>query len=118
LLAERRQNEYPAGSAQLAKALDAQAALLPYALGVFAVSLPLFVWVASFADNSIWMTASFAIFAINWGAFYLAINGLRDDGSRDLGRRARIHVACGVLWALAVSPTAHREAETAKAHRG
>ena len=103
MLAERRQTEDSAGSAQLAKALDAQAALLPYALGVFAVSLPLFVWVASFATNSIWMTASFAIFAINWGAFYLAVNWLRDDRSRDLGRRARIHVACGALWAMAVA---------------
>jgi len=102
LLAERRQNETPVGSAQLAKALDAQAALLPYALGVFAISLPLFVWIGSFAANSLWMTASFAIFAINWGAFYVAVNWLRDDASQDLGRRARIHVLCGVLWALAV----------------
>ena len=102
MLAERRQNDKTMDGARVAKALDAQAALLPYALGVFAISLPLFVWVGSFAANPIWMTASFAVFAINWGAFYAAINGLRDDTSQDLARRARIHVLCGVLWALAV----------------
>ena len=42
----------PTDGAQLVKALDAQAALLPYALAVFAVSLPLFVWVGSFAERS------------------------------------------------------------------
>ena len=102
MLAERRQNETSVGSAQLAKALDAQAALLPYALGVFAVSLPLFVWVGSFASDSLWMTASFAIFAINWGVFYAAVNWLRDDASQDLRLRARVHVLCGVLWALSI----------------
>ncbi len=102
MLAERRQNDKTMDGARVAKALGAQAALLPYALGVFAISLPLFVWVGSFAASPIWMTASFAVFAINWGAFYAAINGLRDDTSQNLGRRARVYVLCGVLWALAV----------------
>lgn len=102
MLAERRLKTSPMDGARLAKALDAQAALLPYALGVFAVSLPLFVWVGSFAANRAWMTASFAIFAINWGAFYAAVNWLRDDASQDLNRRARIQVLCGALWALSV----------------
>jgi len=103
LLAERREHESPSNGAQMAKALDAQAALLPYALGVFAVSLPLFVWVGSFAANRVWMSASFAVFAINWAAFYAAVNWLRDDASQDLNRRARIQVLCGVLWALSVA---------------
>lgn len=102
MLAERRLKPSPMDGARLAKALDAQAALLPYALGVFAVSLALFVWVGSFADNRVWMTASFVIFAINWGAFYAAVNWLRDDASQDLNRRARVQVLCGVLWALSV----------------
>ncbi|WP_297506920.1 ATP-binding protein [uncultured Caulobacter sp.] len=102
MLAERRPKEISTDGALLAKALDAQAALLPYALGVFAISLPVFVWVASFAANAVWMTASFLIFAVNWGAFYAAVNWLRDNGSRDLNRRARAHVMCGVLWALTV----------------
>lgn len=102
LLAERRQNDNSMDGARLAKALDAQAALLPYALGVFAIGLPLFVWVGSFASNGLWMTASFAVFAINWGAFYAAVNVVRDDTSQNLPRRARIYVMCGLLWALAV----------------
>lgn len=102
MLAERRLAMTPTDGAQVVKALDAQAALLPYALGVFAVSLPLFVWVGSFAANPLWMTASFLIFAINWAAFYAAVNWLRDEPPQDLGRRARVHVLCGVLWALAV----------------
>ena len=102
MLTERRLKTSPMDGARLAKALDAQAALLPYALGVFAVSLPLFVWVGSFAANRAWMTASFAIFAINWGAFYAVVNWLRDDASQDLNRRARVQVLCGVLWALSV----------------
>ncbi len=102
MFAERRPKETPTDGAQLAKALDAQTALLPYALGVFAVSLPLFVWVASFADNRVWMTASFALFAINWGVFYAAVNWLRGEGSQDLNRRAQVQVACGALWAITV----------------
>lgn len=102
MLAERRPTMTPTDGAQLVKALDAQAALLPYALAVFAVSLPLFVWVGSFAANPLWMTASFTIFAINWGVFYAAVNWLRDEGSLDLARRARVQVMCGVLWSLAV----------------
>lgn len=102
MLAEHRLKASPTDSAQLAKALDAQAALLPYALGVFAVSLPLFVWVGSFATNRLWMSASFAIFAINWGAFYAVVSWLRDEASRELNRRARVQVSCGLLWAMSV----------------
>ncbi|MCK5912199.1 MAG: response regulator, partial [Caulobacter sp.] len=102
MLAERRPTLPPMDGAQLVKALDAQAALLPYALAVFAVSLPLFLWVGSSAANPLWMTASFAIFAINWGVFYAAVNWLRDEASQDLPRRARVQVMCGVLWSLAV----------------
>ncbi|RRN62859.1 ATP-binding protein [Caulobacter sp. 602-1] len=101
MLAERRPQDISTEGAHLAKALDAQTALLPYALGVFAVSLPLFVWIGSFATNRVWMTASFAVFAINWGAFYAVVNWLRDEASQDLNRRARVQVMGGVLWALA-----------------
>lgn len=101
MLAERRPQDISTEGAHLAKALDAQTALLPYALGVFAVSLPLFVWIGSFAANRVWMTASFAVFAINWGAFYAVVNWLRDEASQDLNRRARVQVMGGVLWALA-----------------
>lgn len=102
MFAERRPKESPTDGAHLAKALDSQAALLPYALGVFAVSLPFFVWVGSFAANRVWMSASFALFAINWAVFYAAVNWLRVEASQDLNRRARVQVLCGVLWALTV----------------
>lgn len=110
LLAERPQQAPTDGAhrtknqdAQTALALDAQTALLPYALGVFAISLPVFVWMASLADNRAWMTVSFALFAINWGAFYAVVNWLRGEESRDLARRARVQVLCGALWTVTVA---------------
>nr|WP_166504323.1 ATP-binding protein [Caulobacter henricii] len=87
----------------LAMALDAQTALLPYALGVFAISLPIFVWVGSFADDALWMAATLVIFAINWGAFYAAVSWLRGEGSQDLKRRARVQLLGGLLWAVSVA---------------
>jgi signal transduction histidine kinase/ActR/RegA family two-component response regulator len=83
------------------QSLAAQAALLPQALGVFAVCLPIYVWAGSFAHDAAWMSASFAVFAINWGAFYFAMQHLRRP-EMDSRRRARIHVACGLLWSVAV----------------
>ena len=68
------------------QSLDAQAALLPYALAAFAVGLPIFGWVCSFADDRAWMAASLVIFAINWagrtrftGALYRTAWGWRID---------------------------------------
>src|SRR5580704_6189671 len=83
------------------QSLAAQAALLPQALGVFAVCLPIYVWAGSFAHDAAWMSASFAVFAINWGAFYFAVQHLRRPET-DTRRRARIHVGCGLLWSVAV----------------
>ncbi|HXQ17290.1 MAG TPA: ATP-binding protein [Caulobacteraceae bacterium] len=83
------------------QSLAAQAALLPQALGVFAVCLPIYVWAGSFAHDAAWMSASFAVFAINWGAFYFAMQHLRQP-QLDTRRRARIHVGCGLLWSVAV----------------
>ena len=102
MFAERRQT-IPANSGGDARlALDAQTALLPYALAVFAVSLPIYVWASSFAENAGWMAISFAVFAINWGAFYGVVAWLRGEAANDLSRRARIHVMAGLLWAVAV----------------
>jgi len=102
LSAERRPTEPPTRGANLAMALDAQTALLPYALGVFAISLPIFVWAGSFADDALWMVASLITFAINWGAFYGAVSWLRGEGSQDLERRARVQLLGGLLWAVTV----------------
>ena len=65
------------GASVAGQSLAAQAALLPQALAVFAVCLPIYVWAGSFAADAAWMSASFAIFAINWGAFYLTLQQLR-----------------------------------------
>ncbi|MGH6971478.1 MAG: sensor histidine kinase, partial [Caulobacteraceae bacterium] len=88
------------------QSLDAQAALLPHALAIFAVSLPIYVWAGSFARDAAWMSASFAIFAINWGAFYVALQHLRRPEMKATGRRARAHVLCGLLWSGAVAQMA------------
>jgi len=86
--------------------LEVQRGLLPYALALFAVSLPIYVWAGSFAENSVWMTATFAIFAINWGAFYFTIDWLRGDAAKDPRRRLRVHLLCGLLWSLACAQIA------------
>jgi signal transduction histidine kinase/ActR/RegA family two-component response regulator len=89
------------GASLTDQSLAAQAALLPQALGVFAVCLPIYVWAGSFARGAAWMSASFAVFAINWGVFYFAMQHLRRP-EMDSRRRARIHVGCGLLWSVAV----------------
>ena len=90
------------GASIAEQSLTAQAALLPQALGVFAVCLPIYVWAGSFAQDAAWMSASFAIFAINWGAFYFALQHLRRPEMQSVGRRARVHILGGLLWSAAV----------------
>jgi signal transduction histidine kinase/ActR/RegA family two-component response regulator len=87
-----------------AQSLEAQAALLPYALAAFAVGLPIFAWVCSFADDRYWMTASLAIFAINWAAFYGVVDWMKrhPEGRDDTALRTRVHILGGLLWSMAV----------------
>jgi signal transduction histidine kinase/CheY-like chemotaxis protein len=106
LFAERRPHDPAASGADNRLALDAQQALLPYALAVFAVSLPIYVWAGSFADNAGWMALSFGVFAVNWGVFYGVVAWLRGEQAQDLARRSRVHVLSGLLWAVAVSQMA------------
>jgi two-component system, sensor histidine kinase len=89
-------------------ALEAQQALLPYALIFFAFSLPVLVWAGSFADNAVWMSALFAQFAMNWAAFYVVVSWLRrrPDIATDAPARTRIHIFGGLLWAAAVAQLA------------
>lgn len=94
------------GASFLAQCLDAQRRLMPYALACFAVSLPVFVWAGSFAANSMWMAASFAIFALNWGAFYAVVNWMRTTPDIPVARRVRVHILSGLLWAGAVAQVA------------
>ncbi len=86
-----------------ALSLEAQRELMPQALGLFAVSLPIFVWVGSFATDASFMAASFAVFAINWGAFYVIVNWLRRPEAANVGRRLRIQILGALLWAGAVA---------------
>ena len=89
------------------QSLDAQRALLPYALAIFAVSLPAYVWAGSYADNSVWMTVTFAIFALAWGAFYAAVDWMKRPGSAEnLKRRGQVHIASALVWCLAIAQIA------------
>jgi signal transduction histidine kinase/ActR/RegA family two-component response regulator len=94
------------GSSFMDQSLDAQRRLLPYALGCFAVSLPIFVWAGSFAINAFWMAASFAIFALNWGLYYGIVNWMRANPDAATTRRLRVHILGGLLWAGAVAQVA------------
>ena len=87
------------------QALDAQTALLPYALVFFGVSLPIFAWAGSFAIDRPWMSATFAIFAINWAAFYANVDWMKRHPERrqDVALRTRVHILGGLLWAAALA---------------
>lgn len=105
---ENRAAEPPRGGLSVTQqALDTQAALLPYAIGVFVISLPAYVWAGSYADNPIWMIATFATFAGAWGAFYGVVNWLkRPEAQANLPLRGKVHILSGLLWALAVANVA------------
>ncbi|HEX6860066.1 MAG TPA: ATP-binding protein [Caulobacteraceae bacterium] len=96
----------PSTRAVIQQALEAQSALLRYALALFAVCLPVFVWAASFASNTAWMAATFAIFAINWAAFYAGVNWTKTGGRGATRKRIILHVCGGLMWAAAVAQIA------------
>ncbi len=87
------------------QALDAQAALLPYALALFGVALPIYAWACSYAANRLWMTASLLIFAINWAVFYALVDAFkrRPHYRGEVGLRARVQILAGLMWAAAVA---------------
>ncbi len=91
-----------------ARALDAQAELLPYAIGFFAVTLPIFVWAGAYAENAVWMSAIFVQFSLNWAGFYAVVNRLRrsEIGTVSESWRTTLHVAAGLLWAVTVAEIA------------
>ena len=88
------------------QALDAQAALLPYALAAFGVSLPIYVWVGSHAPNVLAMAGSFAIFATAWAVFYAVVNWLRTPAAEDLTLRGRVQILGGLTWGVATAQIA------------
>lgn len=84
------------------QALEAQRALLPYALCAFAAAMPIFVWAASYAPNAAWMTASFCIFAVNWGAFYIVESGIQRGEEQGAAKRQQVQLLGGLLWVGAI----------------
>lgn len=101
----KRAIEAPRGSMSVnQQALEAQSALLPYAVGVFIISLPAFVWAGSYADNAIWMAGAFVIFAATWGLFYMVVNWLKNPEVREnVALRGNVHLLSGLLWSGAVA---------------
>ena len=91
-----------------ARAMKAQGELLPYALGFFAVALPIFVWAASYADDAAWMSLIFAQFSLNWAGFFFAVNrfGLRSATPASPRLRTVLNLAGSLSWALAVAEIA------------
>src|SRR5512143_246334 len=94
------------GASITMQSLQAQVALLPQALGLFGICLPIYVWAGSYAANSVFMAATFAIFSINWGAFYVVVNWLKRPESANEGQRLRVQILGGLLWAGAVAQIA------------
>ncbi|HKT52897.1 MAG TPA: ATP-binding protein [Caulobacteraceae bacterium] len=87
------------------QSLEAQSALLRYALILFGVGLPIFAWTMSYAADRPWILASFAIFAINWAAFYVVVDATRRRPAlrADIATRTRLHILGGLLWAAATA---------------
>jgi signal transduction histidine kinase/CheY-like chemotaxis protein len=88
-----------------ALSLDAQAALLPYALAFFAIGLPIFVWVSTYAANAPWSLMTLAVFAIDWGAFYMLVAAVRrsPELADNVDRRTRLSVLAGLLWSATIA---------------
>lgn len=104
---EAEEFEARGGRSVTLQALETQTSLLPYALGAFAISLPIYVWAGSHAANAVWMTGSFLIFAFAWGLFYWVTTWLKTSGVRfDTVRRGKAHILCGLIWAVAVAQIA------------
>lgn len=107
MLVETQKAEARGGLSVSQQALDTQTALLPYALAVFTVTLPAYVWAGSHAPNAVWMTGTFAIFALAWGLFYAVVNWLkRPEVRADVAKRGQAHLAGGLVWAVAVAQIA------------
>ena len=107
MLVETENAKARGGSSVTQQALETQTSLLPYALTVFAISLPMLVWAGAYASNAVWMTGTFAIFAIAWGVFYAAVNWLKKpEALADLRKRGQVHILCGLIWAVAVAQMA------------
>ncbi len=88
--------------------LEAQIQLLPYALGFFGISLPIMLTVVGYAPNAGWFFTSMALYALNWAAFYAILDWRKSNrpSLSNLRLHTAIHIAAGLLWALALFQTA------------
>ena len=84
------------------QALEAQRALLPYALVAFGVGLPMFVWAGSHGGDPLGMTMALVAFAVAWAGFYGVVNWLREPQAENLALRARVQLIGGLLWSAAI----------------
>lgn len=88
------------------QALEAQTALLPYALAAFGVSLPIYIWVGTQAPNALAMSTSCVTFASAWAVFYAVVNWLKTPEASNLKLRGRVHILSGLSWAVATAQIA------------
>ena len=88
------------------QALEAQTALLPYALAAFGVSLPIYIWVGAQAPNALAMATSCVTFASAWAVFYAVVNWLKTPAAEDLRLRGRVHILSGLCWGVATTQIA------------
>jgi signal transduction histidine kinase len=96
-------------SAALAlQGLDAQVRLLPYALALFGLCLPVLLFVSAFAANRVWLVFGLGVYGLNWTLFYATLDWLkkRPEAARDARLRTQIQLAGGALWAIAINQTA------------
>jgi ribosomal protein L7/L12 len=91
------------------QALDAQVRMLPYALGFFGICLPVFVTVATYAQNAAWLAVCLGVYAFNWALFYGVYDWLKRSpvAADNVVLRSRIQMAGGLLWALAIVQTTY-----------
>lgn len=85
------------------QALEAQRALLPYALAAFAIGLPVFLWVGAHAKNAPLIILPLASFSLAWAGFYGVVGWLNESKPRPLVTRMRAQLLGGLLWAGAIS---------------
>ena len=91
------------GQSVTQQAMEAQRALLPYALCAFAVGLPIFVWAGSHAPNTGWIVLPLMAFAIAWGGFYGIVSWLREPQAQVLSTQVRVQLLGGLQWACAIA---------------
>lgn len=85
--------------------LKAQVRLLPYALGFFAIGLPVYIWGANYFMSPLSIALNIGLFVCVWAAFFLLKPSLRTDDRptrQSLNVRLRRQWLCGALWSLSL----------------